>query len=63
MNATCLRVDRAMIFLRSISHIAESLAVIDVNRDIISKGFIMVVWILSEIRTIRIIPAVTRVEE
>jgi hypothetical protein len=52
-----------MIFLRSISHIAESLAVIEVNSDIISKGFIIVVWMLSEIRTIRIIPAVTRVEE
>ena len=31
MNATCLSVDRAIIFFRSVSHMAETLAVIEVS--------------------------------
>ena len=63
IKATCLRVDRAMIFFRSVSHIADILAVSEVIIDKISNVFIVDGWILSINRIIKMIPAVTRVEE
>lgn len=61
--AICLSVDRAMIFFKSCSQLADILEYIAVLEEIIININKIIGWLYEVIRIIKKIPAVTRVEE
>lgn len=61
--AICLSVDKAMIFFKSCSQLADILAYIAVDLEINSIIIIVEGWLNENIRNIRNTPAVTKVDE
>lgn len=61
--AICLKVDKAIIFLRSCSQLADNLAYVAVDLEINSNNIVVVGWLKENMRSIRNTPAVTRVDE